>query len=119
MEIKEIANRLVDLCRRGEWSKAQKELYDHDAVSIEPYSTPGFEKEVKGLDALEEKGRKWDEMVEEMHGLEVSEPVIADNSFACTLRMDVTMKGKGRMVMTELCVYQVKDGKVFSEQFFM
>ncbi len=29
------------------------------------------------------------------------------------------MKGQGRMNMTELCVYQVKDGKVISEQFFV
>jgi len=33
--------------------------------------------------------------------------------------MDVTMKGKGRMAMTELCVYQTKDGKIIAEQFFM
>jgi hypothetical protein len=32
--------------------------------------------------------------------------------------MDVTMKGQGRMQMTELCVYVVKDGKIVSEQFY-
>jgi len=29
------------------------------------------------------------------------------------------MKERGHMDMTELCVYQVKDGKIISEQFFM
>jgi hypothetical protein len=58
-------------------------------------------------------------MVEKIHSVEMSDPIIAGDSFACTLRMDMTMKGKGRMDMTELCVYTVKDGKVASEQFFM
>jgi len=56
-------------------------------------------------------------MVEARHSLEVSEPVVAGNSFACTMHMDVTMKEKGRMDMTELCVYELKDGKIISEQF--
>jgi hypothetical protein len=35
------------------------------------------------------------------------------------MRLDMTMKGQGRMDMAELCVYQVKDGKIISEQFFV
>ena len=33
--------------------------------------------------------------------------------------MDVTTKQQGRMDMTELCVYHVKEGKIICEQFFM
>jgi hypothetical protein len=58
-------------------------------------------------------------MVQEMHSLTVSDPLVASNSFACTMRMDVTMKEGGQMDMTELCVYNVKDDKVVSEEFFM
>jgi hypothetical protein len=29
----------------------------------------------------------------------------------------VTMKGKPRQKMTELCVYDVKDGKIIAEEF--
>jgi hypothetical protein len=58
-------------------------------------------------------------MVEEMHGGSVSEPLVAENTFAFVMSMDMTMKGKGRMNVGELCVYQVKDGKIVSEQFFM
>jgi ketosteroid isomerase-like protein len=119
MTTSEIANRLVALCRKGDFETAQKELFATDAVSIEPYSTPEFEKETKGLDAILQKGTKFDSMVDKMHELNVSEPIIAGKSFACTLRMHVTMKEKGAMDMTELCVYQVKDGKVVSEEFFM
>ena len=56
-------------------------------------------------------------MIETMHALSVSEPLVAENSFACTMSIDVTMKGQGRMNMSELCVYLVQDGKIISEQF--
>lgn len=119
MTTQQIATRLAELCRLGQFETAQKELYAEDAVSIEPYETPAFAKETKGLDAIIEKGRKWDSMVEAMHGGSVSDPLIAENSFAFVMNMDVTMKEHGRMKMSELCVYQVKDGKIVSEQFFM
>ena len=117
MKTEEVANRLVTLCREAKWGEAQKALYADDAVSIEPHATPGFEKETRGLPAIIEKGHKFEAMVEEMHSLSVSEPLIAGNAFACSMRMDMTMKGQGRMDMAELCVYEVKDGKIISEQF--
>jgi hypothetical protein len=119
MSTVEIANRLVELCRKGEFETAQKELFSDEAVSIEPYGTPDFEKETHGLDGILEKGKKWSEMVEEAHGMDVSQPLLADSSFAVTMMMDVTMKGGQRMKMTELCIYHVKDGKIVSEQFLM
>lgn len=119
MSTKEIAARLADLCRKGDFEAAQKELFADDAVSIEPHATPVFEKETKGLDQILEKGRKFDSMVQEIHALEVSEPLSAPHSIALTLRMDLTMKEGGRMDMSELCVYKVKDGKIVSEEFFV
>jgi limonene-1,2-epoxide hydrolase len=119
MKTDEIARRLVALCREIKWEQAQRELYADAAVSLEPHATPVFEKETRGLPAILEKGRKFAGMIEQFHSTTVSEPVVATNSFACTMRLDVTMKGQGRMNMTELCVYQVKDGKIVSEQFFL
>jgi hypothetical protein len=119
MTTQEVANRLAEHCRQGKFEEAQKELYSEDALSIEPYSTPDFEKETKGLKAILEKGKKFDSMVDTSHSVNLSDPIVAGNSFAFTLQMDITMKGKGRMNMTELCVYKVKDGKVVSEEFFM
>lgn len=119
MTTQEVADRLVHFCKAGEWEKAQKELYADNAVSLEPYATPAFEKETRGLPAILEKGRKFDSMVDTVHALQASAPLVADNSFAFVLDMDVTMKEQGRMHMKELCVYEVKDGKVIQEQFFM
>lgn len=118
MTTNQIANRLVELCRQGQFESAQKELFAKDALSIEPNASPAFEKETKGLNAIMEKGKKWENMVESMNKLEVSEPMVASNSFACTMHMDVTMKNKEHWDMTELCTYTIKDGKIVTEQFF-
>lgn len=119
MTVKEIATKLTEYCRSGEYEKAQKELYANDAVSIEPHATPDFEKETKGLPAILKKGEKWGQMVEAVNGGSVSEPLVSGNCIALGIDMDVTMKGRGRMQMSEMAVYHVKDGKIVSEQFFM
>jgi len=119
MTTQEIANRLVTLCSQGDFETTQEELFSKDAVSIEPSSTPEFEKETKGLDAIKKKGEKWASMVEKTNSMKVSQPLVATNSFSVTMFMDVTMKGKGQMAMTELCVYEVKDGKIVKETFYM
>jgi hypothetical protein len=115
----EIADKLVAFCRKGEWERAQRELYAENAKSIEPYETPDFQRETNGLKAIVEKGHKFNKMVEEVHSLEVSEPLVTAQTIAFILTMDVTMKNKGRMHMPELCVYKVKDGKIVSEEFFV
>ena len=118
MATQEIAKRLADLCRQGQFEAAQKELFAEDAVSIEPQETPDFPKETKGLRAIIEKGHKFQSMVQQLHGCTTSAPLVAGNAIAFTLTMDVTMKGRGRVKLEELCAYEVKDGKVVSEQFF-
>jgi len=119
MTTQEVADKLVSICRSGDWTKAQKELYAENAVSIEPEASPAFDKETKGLAAIIEKGKKFESMVQTMHSIVMSAPIVAGNSFACVLDMDVTMKEGGRMPMKELCVYQVKNGKIIEEQFYM
>lgn len=119
MTVEQIASRLAEYCRKEEFSNAQKELYADEAVSIEPFDIPGFEKETRGLAALREKDKKFSSMVESRHGTSVSAPLIAGNVFSFVLTMDIKMKGREREKMTELCVYQVKDGKIIAEQFFM
>ena len=119
METKEIAKKLVEYCRKSDWLGAHNELYAENAKSIEPYETPSFEKETSGLKAINAKGRKFDDMIEKVHNIKVSEPLVAGNTIAFTLGMDVTMKDGQRMNNPELCVYQVKDGKIVSEEFFV
>jgi hypothetical protein len=118
MKTADVAARLVQLCRTGNWEAAQKELFAPDAVSREQDASPAFPQETKGLAAIQEKGRKWHAMVDNIHSASVSDPIVAEESFACTMSLDVTMKGQPRMQMTELCIYRVKDGKIASEEFY-
>jgi hypothetical protein len=119
MSTQQVASRLRELCNKGEFEAAQKELFSDDAVSIEMYATPDFPKETKGLKAIIEKGKKWSAAVEQVHSVSASAPTIAGNAIAMALTIDATFKGRGRMKMEEICVYTVKDDKITSEQFFM
>lgn len=119
MTTQKIAQRLIELCREGEFEKAQKELYADNAVSIEPNADAGFEKETKGLNSILEKGKKFQDMVGKEYGNTISDPIVTKNSIAFKLSMDIEMKGHPRSTMEELCVYEVKDGKIVSEQFYM
>ena len=119
MTTQEVANRLVELCRAGQFEAAHDELYAADVVSIEPANSqmPGT---VTGVEAIKQKGQMFQAGTEQVYGISVSEPVIAGNYFYINLTFDILMKGENmqRFDMAELCVYQVKDGKIVSEQFF-
>ena len=117
MTTKEVADRLSQLFKEYKWKEALDELFSQDAVSIEPAHSPGLQT-VEGLDNIKKKGDQFNEMVEEMHGGWVGEPVVGGNYIAVAMGMDVTMKGAGRMKMEEICLYEVKDGKIVKEQFF-
>ena len=116
MTTQEVANQLVDLCRKGEWAQVQQNLYDQDCESIEPAGTPWGN--VKGMDAIAKKGEQWASSIEEFHGNEVSEPLVAGDFFSVRMSTDTTFKGMGRVHFEELCLYEVKDGKIVKEQFF-
>ena len=115
----DIGKRLAELCKKGDFETAQKELFAENVVSIEPFSSPAFEKETNGLKDIIEKGHKFEGMVETTHSIKISDPLIVSGSIAFVLEMDITMKGRPRETMKELCVYKVKDGKIISEEFFM
>ena len=119
MNTEAVAKRLVALCREFKYEEAQKELYAADAVSIEPEGLPpGALGNAKGLQAIIEKGHQFNAMVENFHGGTVSDPVVAGNWFAINMVLDVTFKGRPRTKMEEVCVYQVRGGKIVKEQFF-
>ncbi len=116
MTTKEIADKLITYCREGKYDECFRELYSPDCVSIEP---KGAMFEVcNGLEEMKKKGEAWQEMMEEFHGSDVGDPIVAADHFSCTMMMEATFKGVGRQRMDEICVYKVRDGKVVQEQFF-
>lgn len=115
MTTQQVADRLSELCRKGEWAAAHNELYADDAVSIEPDFAPM--NHVKGLDAIREKGKAFDQMME-VHNNTVSEPVVAGNFIAFSHSIKATDKQKNEPAnMEELSVYEVRDGKIVKEHF--
>ena len=117
MTTTDVANRLVELCREGKFEETQKELYADNAVSIEADDSMG-PRTTEGLPAILKKGEMFSSMVQEFHGSTISDPVVGGNCFAISWDLDATMKGKERELMSEVCVYTVKNGKIVSEQFF-
>jgi ketosteroid isomerase-like protein len=119
MNTLQVANRLVELCRRGEFSQAQEELYAQDAVSLEPDGAPGGPLgNVRSLDAIRQKAKAFEQTYETIHGVTVSDPVVAGDFFSIAMGFDATWKQGGRYAIEEICVYRVRDGKVVLEQFF-
>ena len=119
MTTQEVADRFYQLSESNQWDKIQDELYADDAESVEPpkAEAQGL-RNVKGMDAIKQKGKDFGNMVEEMHGGYCSKPVVAGNFFSVAMGMDATYKGMGRSKMDEIAVYEVKDGKIVKEQFF-
>jgi len=118
MTTQDVADRLYELLEEGKWEQAQDELFSQNAKSVEPPNSPGLVS-VEGLDNIKKKGQQFNEMVEEMHGGYTGKPIVAGNYVAVAMGMDATMKGAGRMKMDEIAVYEVKDGKIVKEEFYM
>ena len=115
MTTQEVADRLVNLCREGNYQEAYG-LYADDAVSIE---MPGVPNEVtQGIDNILKGFEQWANSIEERHGGSVGNPVVAGNHFTVPMVSDATFKGMGRCKMEELCVYEVENGKIKKAQFF-
>ncbi len=117
MTTHDVANRLVELCRHGKIDEAQEELFADDVTSTEAEIAPEPHT-ATGKHAVMERARHFSTMIEEHHESHISEPVVAGNWFSLSWSMDVTMTGKGRQKMEEICVYHVKNGKIASEEFF-
>ena len=116
MNTKEVANKLVGYCRQGQFEDAMKELYGQN---IESYEPKGSKMDTCiGLEAVIKKGEMFQDSVETFHGMEVSDPVVAENFFSCSMAMDITFKGGPRTTMEEVCMYKVEEGKITREEFF-
>ena len=117
MTTQEVANKLVELCRVGNYEQAIKELYSPNIVSVEPEGVP--DRIASGLAAIIQKGKNFDAKVERFNSSVITDPIIADNIFSCAMLMNVNFKGVPVPVdLNEICVYTVAGGKIVKEEFF-
>ena len=117
MTTQEIASRLYELCQQAQYETAQNELYDANATSTESNMQGGRET-ATGIEAIKEKGHKFQSMLEEMFSGYTNEPKVYGKYIFMEMGMDVKMKGMDRMNMVEMCRYEVKDGKIIAEEFY-
>lgn len=117
MTVQEIANRLVELCQKGDYDTAYAELFAPDAWSIEPEGVPNAK--AQGIEAIKERGKQFNAMIEKMHSGYFGKAIIAGNHFSVPMGMEVTFKGAPTPTkMDEIVVYEVQNGKIVKEQFF-
>lgn len=118
MTTQQIADRLVELCRQNKSKEAYLELFAENAVAIEMDHPDNPNPRTEGRDALIKKSEQFDEMMQELHELSVSDPIVAGNYVSVSMTLDATFQGRGRTREEEICLYKVEDGKIVSEQFF-
>lgn len=118
MTTQQVAQRYYELIQRHQYEQIQNELYAHNAVSIEPENDSKLPLSVTGIDALRKKEALFFSQVEQMHGGYMSEVVVSTFFFSLMTGMDVTIKGKQRKKKEQICVFEVREGKIVKEQFF-
>lgn len=117
MTTQEIANRLVELCRKRKNFEAIHELYHDNIVSLEPKGH--VLEELHGMDAIIGKSQHFYESVDTIHSQEISDPLVMGNHFTISIKSDITFGMEvGRMILEEICVYRTGNGKIIQEQFF-
>lgn len=120
MSTMEVGNRLVSLCKAGDFRGAIEAVYGNDIVSVEPCDMGGG-RETRGIDAVRAKTEHW-EASNEVHSCTVTGPFPHDDRFAVTFDLEVTPKAGPmagqRFKMSEVGLYTVKAGKVVREEFF-
>ncbi len=116
MNANDVANKWWSMCQEGKNLDCINELYAENVVSKEMPGMPG--EVITGKQNVWNKSKEWLDSVEDFHSSEISEPVVAGNFFTAKMGFDCTFKDRGRQKMEEVCVYEVKDGKIASEQYF-
>ena len=117
MTPKDIGTKLIELVKAGKAHEAIETLYAPNIVSVEAEAPPGQSREVTGIAACLEKGKKFRERME-VHSQNADGPYPHGDRFAVVLRYEVTPVGEARTTISEVAVYTVKDDKIVREEFF-
>jgi ketosteroid isomerase-like protein len=114
VNIKEIANQLVDWCNAGKNFDVMRTMYTPDIVSVEADG-----QETKGQQAVIQKSERW-AAANVINGQVVRGPFFnGPNQFAATFTFNVVRKETGKPeTLEEVAVYTVVGDKIAREQFF-
>ena len=113
----EVVARFNELAKQEKWFDIQDELFAENVKSIDPPNSPYF-KYAEGKATVRKKGEDFVNRVEAAHKRHTTESIITGNHFAVGREVDITVQGFGRIQINEIMLYEVRDGKIISEQFF-
>ena len=120
MTTQQVAERYYELAKQKKWAELVAELYSNDIVNREPEHaiSIGIPTVTRGMEAVNAKSLARREMIQEIHDQFCSAPIVAGNFFTLSMGRDITYKGKPRIKVEEIAVFEVKEGRIVLEQFF-
>jgi hypothetical protein len=120
MTTQEAAARYHELASQRKFIEIQDTLYDENVVCEEPEkaASMGMAVFTYGREAVKAKGIARRATIETLHNYTCSEPIVAGEFFSVVLKQEVTFKGRPRVTLEEIGVFQVKNDKIVKEQFF-
>jgi hypothetical protein len=113
----EVAARFYELSLREKWFEIQDEFFSDDVRSIEPLHSP-YMRYAEGKAAVRSKGEDFVSRIEALHGASTSAPLVCGDYFSVGREIDITVKPNGRIQIKQIMLYEVKEGRIVSEQFF-
>ncbi len=113
LNIAELNKRLDDGIFSGKAMELFEELYDEDVIMQE-----NTEPEYKGKAFNRKREQDFFATIEAFHGGRVLSSGAGDDVSFSESEMDVTLKGVGRITMTQVAVRRWKDGKLVHERFY-
>ncbi len=120
MTTQEIASQYHELANQRKFIEIQDSFYDEQVICQEPEKAAemGMAVVTNGLEAIKAKGIARRATMEAVHSYTCSEPLVAGEFFSVVLKQEITFKGKPRMALEEIGIFEVKNGKIVKEQFF-
>ena len=112
-----VVARFEELASQEKWFDIQDELFADNVKSIDPPHSPYFGY-AEGKANVRKKGEDFVKRITAAHARHTSKPIVSGNHFAVARMVDITVEGYGRIKIDEIMLYEVKDGKIISEQFF-
>lgn len=113
----QVAARFNELAQGEKWFEIQDELFDDHVRSVEPANSP-YLPNAEGKAVVRKKAEDWVKRITAAHTLTTTEPIVSNNHFVVGRVMDTTVEGFGRVLINEIMLYEVQDGKIVLEQFF-
>jgi hypothetical protein len=113
----EVAAAFNELAQQEKWFEIQDIFFSDNVKSIEPPDSPYFQY-AEGKATVRKKADDFVKKIRDFHGAYTTLPVVAGNHFAVGRGMEITVEGFGRIKIDQIMLYEVKDGRILSEQFF-